>query len=379
MKKILVNLINLSNEGLQIIWLIKLKKLESLNCQITINSGLFLKEISLKDTDVYEFNKKFTELAALPQLTLNRFKYIAYAFVRNIKAFRMLGQIISRRYDVIYTPTAVLEFLLLPYAAKLLSQETKWVVVFDNTVPFWGPGNKIVRVLAWAFFKISLILLKKADRIYAISVDLRAYLLRRGFSESAVVLTGCAVESALIRRAEIDTKYNIDALFMGRINEKKGIYDMLEVLDVVRKDYPHFQLGILGEGDPATKAAFKNKIMERGLERNVQFFGYKTGLDKFRLLKSCKCFLFLSHDESFGVALLEAVCAGKYAFVYDLPPFRNIYQNEEVFVSNKGDFLSVGKNIIKFLKKNKFQNEKGELLLEKYDWDSIVQLEYNSF
>jgi glycosyltransferase involved in cell wall biosynthesis len=379
MKSILVNIINLSKEGVQIIWLIKIMKLESLGCQITLNCGEFIKEVSLKDCDVYKFNEQFSELKALPQLTFNRFKYIAYAFARNVKAFAKLPQILSHRYDVIYTPTSVLEFLLLPFAIKLLSKKTKWVVVFDNTVRFWGPGNKVVRVLAWIFFNISLLLLRKADTIYAISPDLRSYLLGKGFSEGAVIVTGNAVESALIRRAEVDPQYNIDILFMGRLNEKKGIFDMLEVLDVVKKDYPQIQLGILGEGDSVTVAAFKNTIKARGMDNNVQFLGYKTGLEKFRILKSSKCFLFLSYEESFGVALLEAVCAGKFAFVYDLVPFRNIYQNEEVNIFKKGDFISIGQNMVKYFQKAEYLNIKGELLLDKYDWDNIAQLEYDAF
>ena len=379
MKSVLVNIINLSKEGIQIIWLIKIKKLESLGCRVTLNCGVFIKEISLKDRDVYRFNEQFSELATLPQLTFNRFRYIAYAFSRNVKAFLKLPKILSYQYDVIYTPTSVLEFLLLPFLIKVLLKNTKWVAVFDNTVPFWGPGNKVVRVLAWIFFNISLLLLRKADKIYAISPDLRSYLLGKGFSDDAVIVTGNAVESALIRCAKVDSQYNIDILFMGRLNEKKGIFDMLEVLDVVKKEYPQIQLGILGQGDSVIVAAFKNTIKARGMDNNVQFFGYKTGLEKYTILKSSKCFLFLSYDESFGVALLEAVCAGKFAFVYDLAPFRKIYQSEEVHVFNKGDFMSIGQNMVKFFQKGEYLNTKGELLLDKYDWDNIAQLEYDAF
>ena len=154
---------------------------------------------------------------------------------------------------------------------------------------------------------------------------------------------------------------------------------MLEVLDVVKKEYPQIQLGILGEGDSVTVAAFKNTIKSRGMDNNVQFFGYKTGLEKYTILKSSKCFLFLSYDESFGVALLEAVCAGKFAFVYDLAPFRKIYQNEEVHVFTKGDFMSIGQNMVNFFQKAEYVNTKGELLLDKYDWNNIAQLEYDAF
>jgi len=379
MKKVLVNIVNLSREGVQIIWLIKLKGLESLGCRVSISAGILLKEVSLRDTDVYKFNDTFLELHAFPKMILNRFIYIGYAFWRNVLSFINIPRILASNYDVIYTPTSVLEFLLLPFALKILGAKSKWFSVFDNTVPLSGPGNKVVRVLAWLFFHISLVLLKKADKIFVISEDLKAYLIKHGFSEDKLVITGCAVESIHILQARPDPACNIDVLYMGRINEKKGIYDMLSVLDRVKRRHPTVQLGIMGYGDIVTLAQYKHAINRMNLEGNIQFLGYKTGGEKYSVLRSCNCFLFLSYDESFGVALLEAVCSGAYAFVYDLDPFRNIYKNNEVFTFKKGDVLAVSDALSDFLDRGSEVNAAGMRLLEQYSWDSIIAKEYAVF
>ena len=156
---------------------------------------------------------------------------------------------------------------------------------------------------------------------------------------------------------------------------------MLKVLTLVKQKYPNFRLAIMGQGDETTEEQFKNKIKEMGLENNIQFLGYITGQKKFNIIKSAKVFWFLSvsQSESFGVALLEAVCSGRLAIAYDLEQFKRIYQNDEVFIFPKGDYQSVAKKTIEIFDQQKFGNERGQLLLEKYgNWDKIAEIEYNT-
>jgi glycosyltransferase involved in cell wall biosynthesis len=151
-------------------------------------------------------------------------------------------------------------------------------------------------------------------------------------------------------------------------------------LKIVRKKYPNFQFSIMGEGDIGTKERFKKKIEELGLRDNVHFLGYRNGLEKYNIIKSAKCFWFLSvsRSENFGVALLEAVCSGIPAFVYNLPQFPRIYQNHEVDVSPMGDYKAVAEKVIKLFESGEFSNEKGKKLIDKYSWEQVAETEYNA-
>lgn len=378
MKKMLVNIVNLNPEGIQIIWLIKMKKWEELGYEVSIQTGLFIKRLSFQGKDVYAFNAEFQELRDLPALRFSKLRYIWYALKRNILVFQEYGEVKRGRYDVFYTLTSVLEFLLFPYFYRLLNQNVKWITVFDNTVPLQGPGNKAIRLLAWVFFQISIALLRKADLIYAITPDLKQYLVSRGFDEKKVIVTGCAVEEGRIRNAATEEKYMFDALFMGRINEKKGIYDMLKSLKLVKKERPNFKLAIMGGGDEPTVKVYKGRIKEMQLEENIEFLGYKAGPEKFAIIKSSKLFWFFSCDESFGVALLEAVCSGKPALVYDLPPFRYLYQNNEVIRMKNQDYPSIARKTIELLQSGALENEAGKKLLERFSWDNIVEKEFQA-
>jgi glycosyltransferase involved in cell wall biosynthesis len=168
----------------------------------------------------------------------------------------------------------------------------------------------------------------------------------------------------------------IDALYVGRINETKGLFDAVKVVDIVRRDYPCFQFAIMGDGDERTKARLKKEINRLGLYDNVKFLGTKSGEEKFKIIRQSMTFLFLSYRESFGLALMEAVCCGLPAFVYDVPEYKKIYMNNEVIVSPLGDYRVVAEKMISVFKRREFGNKPGELLLEKQKtWEQIAEME----
>ncbi len=355
--------------------LLKIKTWQNKHSEIFVIGNKDLKR-QIKRLNILEKGCQFMELSGTRKIK-GKFYLIFEGLRRNFKLIKTAKN--YRNFDVVYSISSVLDLILFPFFLKITSKKTKWVTVFDNKVPLTDPGNKVVRFLAWMFFYLSLMLLRRADFIFVISEDLKDYLIQKGFDKEKIILTGNAIEADLIKKAKRDKRYNIDALFIGRINEAKGIYDMLDVLELVKKKYPNFQLAIMGKGDMTTEKRYKKEVKNRELGENVRFLGYKTGLEKFNIIKSSKTFLFLSKRESFGIALLEAVCSGIPALAYDLRQYENIYKNNEVIVFKKGDYESVAKKMIQLFNRKNFKNKEGELLIGKYNWNKIAKIEFNSF
>lgn len=372
-------MVTIGHNGIPMPWLDKFQRLQSRSCELFINGGKFIEKIDLAHKDIYRFNESFPAFQKIEERKFSKWSFMAHCLSRNMLSLPKIKRIV-KNFDVIYSPSSVLDLILIPFLAKLYSRKIKWVTVFDNIVPFSDPGNKVIRFLGWLFFQISLIFVKKADTIFVSTPGLMDFLLKKGFDEKKLVQTNFAIEVEMAKKAMPDKKYNIDALFMGRINETKGIYDMLKVLAIVKKKYPNFQLAIMGEGDDTTKNKFKTKILEMSLRDNVQFLGFRQGLEKYNIINSAKCFWFLSvsKSESFGIALLEAVSLGLPAFAYDLPQFPRIYQNGEIDISPKGNWGLVAEKVLKLFERGDFINEKGKLLLGKYSWENIAKIEYGA-
>lgn len=296
---------------------------------------------------------------------------------RNFKLWRRIKEF--KDYEVIYCISSVLDLLIFPFFLKRVKKDILWVSVFDNVVFLKKEGRGVYGFLAWFFFELELMLLRKADCIFVVDEKLRNYLLGRGFGRKKLVVTGNGVENRLIKKIKRRGRYLYDGVFVGRINESKGINDLLEVLKIVKRDIFDFQLAIVGRGDENTERKYKREIKKSNLEENVRFLGWKEGEEKFEILKSSKVFLFLSKEESFGISLLEAVCSGLFAVAYDLPAYRKIYKNGEVFLFKKGDYQGAAGKVLEIFRKGDFKNRKGEKLLGKYSWDKIADMEYRRF
>lgn len=297
---------------------------------------------------------------------------------RNFRALSYMRKMKSR-YDIIYSISSVLDLVLFPYFLKKIDKRIKWAAVFDNTVPFIYMGNIFIRLLAWSFYQLSLLLLKEADFIFAVRPQLREYLLKKGFEKDRLIVTGNAIEIGFIKSAKSEDKYHIDALFVGRINEMKGIYDMLEILELVKVKYPNFQLALMGEGDSQTMVKYRERIEKMRLRANIQLLGYKSGQEKFNIIKSSKCFWFFSYTESFPVAPLEAVCCGIKTLVYDLEAY-TMYHTGEVIRVKLADYQAAAGKVLEIFDAGKFENKPGKKLFHKisWSWDKIAAIEYKA-
>ena len=382
MKKVLVNIVTCQGEKIFEPWLINFKIFQSHGYEIHINAGIFTKKLGpIVDVNNFIWLSENEEKALIKDRVKTKTGFMLHALKRNYSVLSNNQKIFSNQdFDLIYTPSSVMDLVIYPYFLKVTGRKIKWATTLANIVPFSDSGNKIIRFIAWIFFQLSLRMIKKADVIFASTPEIRRYLLKKRFPENKVVETGFAVENEMIEKAKPVKDLKIDALFCGRINETKGIYDMLKVLKIIQSEISDFLFAIMGNGDERTKKEFVSKIKEMNLIGNVQFLGYRSGMDKYNIIKSAKSFWFLStsQSESFGVALLEAVCSGIPAFTYNLPQFSWLYPNGEVDVSPMGNYRIVAEKVIKLFESGNFRNVKGEKLLGKYSWEAIAKTEYSA-
>lgn len=95
-------------------------------------------------------------------------------------------------------------------------------------------------------------------------------------------------------------------LFVGRVEERKGIYELLEIAKSLKQNQLDFTLNIVGGGDLFN--VVKVEISKIGLEDQVILHGLisdKTELK--RMYDTADIFVFTSHDEGFPRVLYEAM------------------------------------------------------------------------
>ncbi|MCM1266971.1 MAG: glycosyltransferase family 4 protein [Bacteroidales bacterium] len=96
-------------------------------------------------------------------------------------------------------------------------------------------------------------------------------------------------------------------LFLGELGERKGCFDIPEILERVRERCPEVKLVMAGDGE---MARVKDAFLQKGLLDAVCFPGWVQGEEKEKLLRESGIFLFPSYHEGMPVAVLEAMAYG---------------------------------------------------------------------
>jgi glycosyltransferase involved in cell wall biosynthesis len=103
-------------------------------------------------------------------------------------------------------------------------------------------------------------------------------------------------------------KEQLDLLFVGRVEERKGINELVEIAKYLKQDGYHFKLNVVGGGDMFENV---NALLKRdNLQNDVILHGLVS--DKMELkafYDNADAFVFTSHDEGFPRVLYESMAS----------------------------------------------------------------------
>jgi glycosyltransferase involved in cell wall biosynthesis len=96
-------------------------------------------------------------------------------------------------------------------------------------------------------------------------------------------------------------------LHMGEVSERKGIYDLIKVIEVLKEKQLDFHFEIVGPGELQNVAT----IIERnGLTEHIRLRGPRYGEQRYQYFRRAHCFVLASYGEGLPIALIEALAAG---------------------------------------------------------------------
>jgi glycosyltransferase involved in cell wall biosynthesis len=96
-------------------------------------------------------------------------------------------------------------------------------------------------------------------------------------------------------------------LFLGKLRQSKGIFDLLHAVANVRATIPDLRLVCAGDGERIAVARYAERL---GIADAVKFTGWVGPSGKRALLENAAVFALPSYDEALPMSLLEAMSAG---------------------------------------------------------------------
>jgi len=145
--------------------------------------------------------------------------------------------------------------------------------------------------------------LQRAACVVAPSEALRSWI--RGLERDAhAVCVPNPVPAMKVQRQEPGQNL---VLFLGRLEARKGIFDLLEAVSALRASVPDVRLVCAGEGDRGAIVRYAERL---GIADAVKFTGWVGPSGKRALLENAAVLALPSYDEALPMSVLEAMSAG---------------------------------------------------------------------
>lgn len=148
-------------------------------------------------------------------------------------------------------------------------------------------------------------------------------------------------------------------LFMGTIEERKGIFDVLSAFSSIVGNLPYpCRLIVAGDGK---EDKVKHIIEKNNLKNNVKLIGWIDEEEKIKLFEEAYLFVLPSYAEGFPLVLIEAMASGVPVVAGDIPPVRELISDgENGFLVEPGNKESLADVLEKVLMNEELCKKIGE-------------------
>jgi glycosyltransferase involved in cell wall biosynthesis len=192
-----------------------------------------------------------------------------------------------------------------------------------------------------------------------------------------VVPNGAPLRLAVNKAASASQKNpgnQISIAFMGRLGQRKGVYDLLEAFRRVSEELPNVQLLLGGDGEIEQ---VRKEVLRCGLEDRVQILGWVNGQDKFDVFDQADIYVLPSYNEGLPGSILEAMASSTPIIstpVGGIPEAVN--EGVNGYLVDPGDVDSLYSRLLMLCKDSGLRLRMGEasrkLVEEKFDIKEIV-------
>ncbi len=193
-----------------------------------------------------------------------------------------------------------------------------------------------------------------------------------GFAADRIVVTGWgSVDVQTGRRSVSRTNESAPfILFIGRIEEKKNVANLIRAFAIFRESHPTWELILAGKPGHGYEA-----IEPLLITPGVRALGYISNEEKNRLLLQSSMMAIVSKEEGFSFPMLEAFSYNIPVVASSIPVLQEIGQEAVVYAEpeNIQDIAETISCVADDAALRERLIAAGKIRLEKYSWDEVVK------
>jgi glycosyltransferase involved in cell wall biosynthesis len=193
--------------------------------------------------------------------------------------------------------------------------------------PKWFSGRRGPGVIFTAYRPVQKLILRKvlrqAEMLLVTGEEDREFMMAEGRAADSVFAVLGGVDLSIPRSVPEPPQKTYDAIFIGRLHPQKGPLELMDIWHMLLRQKPDAKLAVIGSGP--LDAQCRAKAEKLGLAKNVEFFGFRDGVEKYQVVKASRVVLHPAVYDSGGMAAAEALCCGLPGVCFDLGALRTYY------------------------------------------------------
>lgn len=136
-------------------------------------------------------------------------------------------------------------------------------------------------------------------------------------------------------------------LFLGRINRKKGVYDLIQAMPIVLQAAPHVRLVLAGDGEIAQAHSLAKEL---GVAHAIDLPGWLSDATKQSALDAADIVVLPSYFEGLPVCILEGMAQGIPVVSTRVGGIPDVVDNERTgLLVEPGDVAALAQSLIRLL------------------------------
>lgn len=316
-------------------------------------------EVTVFSTDP---RKNFPRCEIIDGVTVERFRRYApnkaYFF-----SLEMLLRLKNSHYDIVHGHC----YHAFPMHFSTLAKRKKFII----STHFHGVGhstfrNSLMRLLR-PFGERTL---RKADKIIAVSKYEKNLLLRQfNLDSKKIVVIPCGVNYAEFRNLKKGNKNFKSILYVGRLDNYKGVQYLVEVLPKLDEN---IILEIIGKG--SLRKFLEERSRRLKVHDRVKFYQDLSKQELYQKYVDSDLFVLLSSHEAYSIAVAEALAAGIPCIVANTSALSEWVDNKTCFGLNFPINIQELADLITDILSGKCVRNTSQFLGTKIkDWNEIIK------
>jgi glycosyltransferase involved in cell wall biosynthesis len=243
----------------------------------------------------------------------------------------------------------------------------------------WGRGSDVYRPDSFTKL-ISFIVMKKASCIIALTENMKKEMTKSYDKDIIVIPNGINLD--IFKNYANNKSSNFEKkckkiLFVGRLQNVKGVTYLIEAMNIITKHYD-VTLLIVGEGEDREKLEALVKKLE--LNNFVSFVGKAPRSEIPKYMAESDIFILPSISEGFPLVLLEAMASGLTVVASNVGGIPEIIEDGvNGLLTKPMNSIDLADKVLHVLCDDKLReriSSNNKKCIEKYDWGQItLQLE----